>query len=264
MKILLDLPFIVSIIILSVVCIAVFLLAEKLTRNRLKQDRLLENHDVSGFIYNAVCVVYAVLIAFVVFVIWSDLEKTHSKIEGEANNLLNLYYDAYAYPDSIKKEIQTTIRDYVAEVTRDEWKSLAEGQPDEEARKTFIKLNRIFLSIKSDQVANTEVLSISLNNMKEVREFRRHRILSSKQNMPDILWLVLILSAVIIVAFTFLFSVKEVWQNNVMTAFLVFVNVLVLYLIYVLDNPFKGYDAIKPEAFQPLIDIITRTANKTP
>lgn len=264
MKILLDLPFIVSIIILSVVCISVFLLAEKLTRNRLKQEILSENHAVSGFIYNAVCVVYAVLIAFVVFVIWSDLEKTNSKIEGEANNLLNLYYDANAYPDSIKKEIQATIREYTQEVTRDEWKSLAEGGADPEAQKLFIKLNRIFLSIKAEQVANTEVLSQSLDNMKEVREFRRHRILSSKQNMPDILWLVLILSAVIIVAFTFLFSVKEVWQNNVMTVFLVFVNVLVLYLIYVLDNPFKGHDAIKPEAFQPLIDIITRTANKTP
>lgn len=264
MKILLDLPFIVSIIILSAISISAFLLIEKLIIKRVQQEILFENHTVSGFIYNAVCVVYAVLIAFVVFVIWTDLENTNTKIEGEANNLLNLYYDAYAYPDSIKKEIQSTIREYTKEVTQDEWKSLAEGRADQEAQKSFIKLNRIFLSIKAEQVANTEVLSQSLDNMKEVREFRRHRILSSKQNMPGILWLVLILSAVIIVAFTYLFSVKEVWQNNVMTAFLVFVNVLVLYLIYVLDNPFKGYDAIKPDAFQPLIDIITRTANKTP
>jgi Na+/proline symporter len=77
--------------------------------------------------------------------------------------------------------------------------------------------------------------------------------------MPDILWLVLILSTVIIVAFTFFFSVKHVLQNNVMMSFLIFVSVLVLYLIYVLDHPYVGVDAIKPEAFQPLIDIINRT-----
>jgi len=264
MRILLDLPFIASIIILSTVFIAIFILAEKLTIGRIRKDVLWENHTVSGFIYNAVCVVYAVLIAFVVFVIWTELENTNSKIEGEANNLLNLYYDANAYPDSVKKEIQSTIREYTKRVTQDEWKSLAEGKSDSLAQKLFIKLNRIFLSIKTSDVANTEVLSQSLDNMKEIREYRRHRILSSKQNMPSILWTVLIISAVIIVAFTFLFSVKEAWQNNVMTAFLVFVNVLVLYLIYVLDNPFKGYDSIKPEAFQPLLDIITRIANKTP
>ncbi|MFA5010467.1 MAG: DUF4239 domain-containing protein [Ignavibacteria bacterium] len=264
MKIFLDLPFIASIAILSVIFIVIFIVTEKLVIRKLQQDILLENHTVSGFIYNAVCVVYAVLIAFVVFVIWTDLENTNAKIEGEANNLLNLYYDSNAYPDSIKKEIQSTIRDYTKEVTQDEWVSLAEGKSDPEAQRLFIKLNRIFLSIKSSEVANTEVLSQSLDNMKEIREYRRHRILSSKQNMPDILWLVLIISAVIIIAFTFLFSVKVAWQNNVMTAFLVFVNVLVLYLIYVLDNPFKGYDAIKPDAFQPLIDIITRVAKKTP
>ena len=73
-----------------------------------------------------------------------------------------------------------------------------------------------------------------------------------------ILWLVLILSAFILVVFTFFFSVKNVWQNNVMMAFLVFVNVLVLYLIYVLDNPYVGSEAIKPDAFQPLLDIIKR------
>ena len=258
MKIFLQYPFMVSIIVISVFCIAVFWIAEKLTRKRIHHESLIENHAVSGFIYNAVCVVYAVLIAFVVFVIWSGLERTNSKIEGEANDLLNLYYDASAYPDSIKKEIQSTIRDYVKQVTEVEWKTLAEGKKDDNTNKAFIKLNRIFLSIRPDQVANTEVLSQSMDNLKEVREFRRHRILSSRQNMPDILWLVLILSSVILVAFTFFFSVKNVWQNNVMISFLIFVNVLVLYLIFVLDNPFVGHDAIKPDAFQPLIDIINR------
>jgi hypothetical protein len=259
MKIFLQLPFIVSILILSVLSIGIFLAAERLTRKKIQHDMLIENHAVSGFIYNAVCVIYAVLIAFVVFVIWSNLEKTNSTIEGEANNLLNLYYDASAYPDSVKKEIQSTIREYVKSVTNDEWKSLAEGKADSLATRQFIKLNRIYLNIKTSDVANTEVLTQSIENMHDVREFRRHRILSSRQNMPDILWLVLILSTVIIVAFTFFFSVKNIWQNNVMMSFLIFVSVIVLYLIYVLDHPFVGTDAINPTAFQPLIDIINRT-----
>jgi hypothetical protein len=259
MKIFLQLPFIVSIIIISVISILIFLTAERLTRKKIQHDMLIENHAVSGFIYNAVCVIYAVLIAFVVFVIWGNLEKTNSKIEGEANNLLNLYYDASVYPDSIKKEIQSTIREYVKDVTTLEWKTMADGKPDSTANRSFIKLNRIFLSIKTSDVANTEVLTQSMENMKDLREFRRHRILSSRQNMPEILWFVLILSTVLIVAFTFFFSVKNIWQNNVMISFLIFVSILVLYLVYVLDHPYVGPDAIKPDAFQPLIDIINRT-----
>ena len=255
----LELPFIVSIIILTVVCVGAYLIADLLTRKRIQHDLLTENHAVSGFIYNAVCVVYAVLIAFVVFVIWSKLEVTNSKIEGEANNLLNLYYDASAFPDTTKKDIQGTIREYVKRVTNEEWKALSYGGRDDEAAKLFVKLNRIYMSVNSNMVANPEVISQSMSNMKDLREYRRHRLLSSKQNMPAILWVVLILSAVILVVFTFLFSVRSVWQNNVMTAFLIFANVLILYLVYVLDNPFVGHDAIKPEAFQPLIDMVNRT-----
>ena len=46
-----------------------------------------------------------------------------------------------------------------------------------------------------------------------------------------------------------------------MTAFMVFVSALVLYLIYVLDLPFVGTDVIKLEAFQPLIDISIEQEN---
>jgi len=258
MKIFLQFPFVVSMAIISVLSILIFLAAEKLTRKRIHHDTLMENHAVSGFIYNAVCVIYAVLIAFVVFVIWGNLEKTNSKIEGEANNLLNLYYDASVFPDSIKKDIQATIREYVYRVTTAEWNVMGEGKTDSVAARQFIKLNRIYLSIKSNEVANPEVLSQSLENMKDVREFRRHRLLSSKQSMPDMLWIVLILSTVMIVAFTFFFSIKNILLNNMMISLLIFVSVLVLYLVYVMDHPYTGVDAIKPDAFQPLMDIVNR------
>ncbi len=258
MRIFLELPFIVSILILSGVSITIFLVAEKFFRGKTIHEEMIENHEVGGFLYNAVCVIYAVLMAFVVFVIWNNQDVTNNKIEGEANNLLNLYYDASIFPDSIKKEIQSTIREYVKRVVNNEWDSLSEGKRDEETQKIFVKLNRIFLSVKSADVPNTEVLAQCTKSIHEIREFRRHRINASKQDMPGILWLVLILSSVILVAFTFFFSTKKRWHQYVMTAFLVFVSVLVLYLIYVLDHPFVGSNAIKPDAYQPLIDIINR------
>ena len=258
MKIFLELPFIVSILILSAIAIAVFFLIEKFVRKNLSHDTLIENHEVGGFLYNAVCVIYAVLMAFVVFAIWTGNDTTNSRIEGEANNLLNLYYDAGVYPDSIKSEIQSTIRDYVKRVVYNEWHLLAEGKTDDEAQKNFIKLNRIYLSIKTKDVSNEEVLAQSVKSMHELRDFRRHRIQSSRDNMPAILWLVLILSSIVLIAFTFFFSTKNKWHLHVMTAFLVFVSVLVLYLIYVMDHPFVGTDAIQPDAFQPLINIINR------
>jgi hypothetical protein len=196
------------------------------------------------------------LIAFVVFAIWTGQQDTNSKIEQEASDLLDLYYDASVFPDSLKMTIQSTIRDYVNRVTKEEWDSMSDGNRDAEAMKSFIKLNRIYLSIDGNQLINKDVLSEELKRMGEIREFRRHRLLSSRQNMPDILWIVILVSSVIMIVFTFFFSTRNKRHQYIMTAFLVFVCVNVMYLIFVLDHPFTGYHAIKPEAFEPLMNIV--------
>ena len=118
-------------------------------------------------------------------------------------------------------------------VTNEEWKALSYGGRDDEAAKLFVKLNRIYMSVNSNMVANPEVISQSMSNMKDLREYRRHRLLSSKQNMPAILWVVLILSAVILVVFTFLFSVRSVqlFPVTIMT-----INIILYYCIYFLGK----------------------------
>ncbi len=256
MKIFLQLHFLVSITILTVIGIAIFHIIQKLIRKNLSHETLKENHEVGGFIYNAVGIIYAVLIAFVVFAIWTSQSDTNTKIELEAGNLLDLYYDANVFPDSLKKEIQSTIRDYVPRVTTNEWDSMADGNRDAEATKMFIKLNKIYLSIDGNQLINKDILTEELKIIHEIREYRRHRLLSSKQNMPDILWIVLLASSVIMIVFTFFFSTKNRRHQYIMTAFLVFVCVSVLYLVFVLDHPFTGIHAIKPDAFEPLMNIV--------
>jgi hypothetical protein len=225
-------------------------------RKRLSHELLKENHEVGGFIYNAVGIIYAVLIAFVVFAIWTGQSDTNSKIEREASDLLDLYYDASVFTDSLKMTIQGTIRDYVSRVTKEEWDSMSDGNRDTEATKLFVKLNKIYLSIDGNLLTNKDVLTEELKKMDEIREYRRHRLLSSRQNMPDIMWIVLLISSVIMIVFTFFFSTKNRRHQYIMTAFLVFVCVNVLYLIFVLDHPFTGVHAIKSDAFDQLMTIV--------
>jgi small-conductance mechanosensitive channel len=90
MKIFLQLHFLVSATILTIICIAIFHTIQKLIRKRFSHELLKENHEVGGFIYNAVGIIYAVLIAFVVFAIWTGQQDTNTKIEMEASDLLDL------------------------------------------------------------------------------------------------------------------------------------------------------------------------------
>ena len=140
MKIFLQFNFLVSTLIISALSITVFLVILKAIRKKIPHELLKENHEVAGFIYNAVCFIYAVLIAFVVYASWNSLKETSVIIEQESNHLLDLYYSASVFPDSTRQEIRTTIRDYVLVVTNDEWESMVVGKRNIEAAKTLGKL----------------------------------------------------------------------------------------------------------------------------
>src|SRR5947207_754819 len=59
---------------------------------RIFDSRMLHGHnDVIGFVYQMVGVVYAVMLAFAVFIVWSQFETTSTAVEQEANTLVSLY-----------------------------------------------------------------------------------------------------------------------------------------------------------------------------
>ena len=259
MKLFLHLPFFISVIILSAFIITIFLVMLKLIRKRIPPELLKENHEVAGFIYNAVCIIYAVLIAFVVYTTWNNLKETNTIIEQEANNLLSLEYVAYAYPDSIRNEIETTIHDYVIKVTTEEWESMADGKRNLDAASLYGKLNKIFISVDVNRLQGNSVISESLKNLNELGEYRRLRLLNSRQNVPEIIWVVLITCSIVLIVFTFFFGTKNIRSQYFMTAILIFVSVLVLYLINVMDHPFIGLNRITTDAFEPILSFIRDT-----
>ena len=256
MKIFLQYHFLVSIFILSALSITVFLLSLKMLRKKIPQKMLRDNHEVAGFIFNAVCIIYAVLIAFVVYATRNSLKETNVIIEQESNHLLDLYYGAKAFPDSIRHEIRSAITEYAIVVTKDEWESMADGNRNYQAANVFGKLADIFILIDLSQMPNNNVFSESMKIVNELGEYRRLRLLKSREHIPDIIWMVLIICSVVMIAFTFFFGAKNLGNQYIMTAILIFVCVLVLYLIYVLDHPFVGIYRISTDTFEPLMSFI--------
>jgi uncharacterized membrane protein len=73
---------------------------------RLVPSSLREEHnDVAGFIFAVVGVMYAVLLAFVVIVVWQDYEAAKGTVESEANELAGVYFLADRFPDPERARI---------------------------------------------------------------------------------------------------------------------------------------------------------------
>src|SRR5260370_16131913 len=85
---------------------------------------LKDSNDVVGNYLQTLGTIYAVLLAFVVFVVWSQFNEARSYVERESNELLDLFRTAKGLPMERSSYIQTHIGRCLCAVFRREWDSI--------------------------------------------------------------------------------------------------------------------------------------------
>jgi hypothetical protein len=68
------------------------------------------HNDVAGFIYAALGVIYAVLIALVVIAVWEEYDAASVTVEQEANALAEIFWLAHRLPEPEGSHIQELAR----------------------------------------------------------------------------------------------------------------------------------------------------------
>jgi hypothetical protein len=115
---------------------------------------------------------------------------------------------------------------------------------------SFLNFGIIYFTANPDILPNHAAYEESLSRLNDLGEYRRMRIFSSRDHIPGLIWFVLIICASCSVAYTFFFGVKNIKAQYIMTSVLALINALILYLIYVLDHPFKGSAKISSGVFK--------------
>lgn len=249
MQFLLRLPVPVSIIIVLAVSIGLSVLGLRFVRKRYPQEALKENHEVAGFVYNAFMLIYAVLVAFVVYVTWTNYDETKKNAEMEANLIVDVFSDAQGLPDTMQVKARNAFSEYMRLIVDEEWSAMERGTFSPNARDAFRKIWHIYFNTDVNKITNQEAYKESLSRLNKLGEYRRMRIIAGKSHMPGLIWLVLIICAVASVGYTFFFGTKNLKAQYVMTSVLALINGLILYLIFVLDHPFNGNTKITSTIF---------------
>lgn len=256
MRFLVNLHPVAALIILCSITVSLSYFGLKFVRKRFPEDVLRENHEVGGFIFNAFGLVYAVLVAFVVFATWTEYDNSKKNVDYEAIELTDLYQDSKAFSDSIRMQIQTMLANYITDVVTDEWKLMDEGTPSDKARNSYNKICAFYTTMDVKKITNLPVYTESLKHLNDLGERRRTRIFDSHNNIPAIIWTVLLFGSVMTVIYTYFFCTRKFAPQFMMTAALTVLNTMILYMIYMLDNPFTGYMKLSPAPFEYTMELI--------
>jgi Protein of unknown function (DUF4239) len=239
-----------------VVSLSVLLaLAGLFVARRLVSATYLESSNgVAGSIYMPLSGLFGILIAFSAFLVWEQNNSAHVTAEREAGLLAAIYWHAEGLPESERQQVQELANSYALVVKEEEWSLMEEGQESSQAWAIVDELRRS-IDLFEPSTSSEQTLQARLVTLyDDLVEDRTLRLLHSREGLPPPLWETLLIGTPMIVAFTYLFGVKNFRVHMVMVAMLTAIIVTVLCSIKAIEYPFTGDVRVPPDAFELVLN----------
>lgn len=237
-----------SLIILACVIAAlVFLFI--VTRSSAAHSRK-ESNDFTGAVVAVIGTTYAVILAFMLSGVWNNLQAAQANAEQEANSLVNIWRITGDIDPDVGMEVQDLCQSYAQVVISQEWPDMQAGKPVPPETSEII--NRLWKLAGQAQAHGSPDSIANYQFMEELRmltEYRRIRLMHSRERLPGILRAVLIAGGIITVAASCFFGVSNFRFHVLQVMVLSFLISLVLMAIADLDRPYQGNDVVQPTGF---------------
>ena len=169
---------------------------------------------------------------------WSDLRALRQSMTSEVGSLAVIDRVASALPQPLSAEVHANVVAYMHSVVQVELPEMALGRID---TATSRKLGNIWLSLAKydpQSPAQVSMREVGLQETIDVGKARQERIAFRGENLPVLLWLVLIGSGVVVIIGACSASVRHSWPVPPFLAALAGLIALILFSIHALHSPF--------------------------
>ena len=191
--------------------------AQVLLRRNLGLERLRSNNEVAGFKFAAVGVLYAVLLAFAVIVVWERFSDAESRVSEEAGAAATIYRLAEGIDEQTGAVLRDRLSTYLNAVIDVEWPAMEHGESSVSAAHALHDVYASALMINPADRRGAVLLSEILHQLDSVTQGRRAKLNAAAGIVPGIVWFVLFAGAVITVGFTFFFATENLRAQTLMT-----------------------------------------------
>jgi hypothetical protein len=209
-----------------------------------------ESNDFTGAVVAVIGTTYAVILAFMLSGVWNMFQQAEANAEQEANALVNIWRISEDIDPATGGELQALCLKYAQLVLNNEWPAMEKEAPmPSETGDVINQMWRLAGHLEarssSNSIANYQVME----ELRMLTEYRRIRLMHSREELPGILRAVLIAGGIITVAASCFFGVPSFRFHVLQVVVLTFLIALVLVAIADIDRPYQGNVVVQPEGF---------------
>ncbi|HEY1452059.1 MAG TPA: DUF4239 domain-containing protein [Roseiarcus sp.] len=255
-----SLPLWQLIAVISIVPTAVAMGVQILIRRWFGVDKLAKNNEIAGFKFATVGVIYAVLLAFSVIVVWEKFNDAENAVAEEAGATAALFH----YVEGNEPEahaVRKAITNYLKAAIDKEWPAMASESDSREVTRALDAIYSTALALNQSSTRDTADMSEVFRQIDNVTSARRARLHLSTGLVPDVIWIALFLGAGLTVGFTLFFGSENFIPQVAMTGVLSILVTMGLVVIVSIDHPFTGPVYIHPDPLTSVLEEFGEPSN---
>jgi hypothetical protein len=246
-------PLPVSALLVFVVPTGLAMLICAMIRRRVSLEKLSANNEVAGFKFAVLGVLYAVLLGFVVVVVWEKFHDAETAVERQAGAIATLFRLSQGLSQNQGGALRHDLEIYVRTTIDKEWPAMAAGESSAESTEALNKVYAAVLSTSPNGVHAEALISGMLTELDSLSEARRTSISLGEGAVPDVLWSALLFGAGATIGFTFFFGTNSARAQVIMTGLLTFVVFVMLWVVVVINHPFTGPVSVSSSPLKNLL-----------
>ena len=221
-----------------------------LIRKRVRQVPLSEHNEVTAAVYATFGVLYAIILGLLVSHGQTRRDLVSEASVRESALLVDVAQVAMAFEPAVAESLAHTSLRYADHVRTVEWQLGTTGENMAAHRIHLSSMWRIVRSIEPVGARQESVYLQLLELMADLASVRYERQAATGDHMSMFLKVVLLIGAVVTVLFLWFFGMQHYRIHLAYTWLVTFMLVLVLALIFALDDPLRPGVGVEPTDFE--------------
>jgi len=213
-------------------------------------------HDAVSGTVQAIGVFYGITVGLIAVGVWNTYSNAADLVSKEAASIGALYRDVSGYPEPMRTELRSKLREYTVFVIEKAWPAQRAGHGQQVGGGTQLMdefQNRLytFQPANPGQVAlHTETLTA----YNKLIEYRRLRIDAVDSNLSSTMWVVIWVGAIISIGVAYFYNIPDAKLHVILVALMSGFLAMVLFMITINDRPFYGYLGVSSDPYKLILD----------
>jgi hypothetical protein len=213
------------------------------------------NDAVSGTV-QAIGVFYGITVGLIAVGVWNTHSDAARLVAREAASIGALHRDVSGYPEPLRTELRSQVREYTVFVIEKAWpaQQAGYGQNVEAGAKIMDELQDKLYAFQPANPGQVALHSETLAAYNKLIEYRRLRIDAVDGGLSATMWVVIWVGAIISIGIAYFYNIQDPKLHAILVALMSGLLAMVLFMIVVNDKPFFGHVSVSSDPYKLILE----------